>query len=304
MLDDAEWLKKLNPSAIDQILLQLAFNTMRVQSYRHGAFLDAAASAAKCTVYLTYLEQSQNLRVTGQLHHIEPKRVKVIVDEVRQALTEGKLMKMLGSQEPRYLIQFPHVWLENFPWQPDKPRIAAITLHREEELRMVQRLPDIRPNAQIINSFQLRNLIAQLYERSQTKFTSEIISPLSDAMADHIERCLLHSGTVAKVEAIDGINFYTLIREYYSPTEQDERIATMMEDTAHYFELLQNWVDRQLQFKRIMEELNIPSNQVNQAIVELDRLIHAWADRYHQPQGMPFVVQMACGLAQPEDAMN
>jgi hypothetical protein len=104
---DDELIRRLSPSAIDQILLYIAFSAMRTGGHRHGAFLDAAATAAKCAIYTTYLEQGENLRMTGHLHHIEPKRVKAIVEEMRQALTEGKLLKMLGSQEPRYLIQFP-----------------------------------------------------------------------------------------------------------------------------------------------------------------------------------------------------
>lgn len=296
MLTDSELLKQLNPSAMDQILLQLAFNALRVQSYRHGAFLDAAATAAKCTVYMTYLEHHHNLRLTSQLHHIEPKRVKVIVEEVRQALTEGKLLKMLGSQEPRYLIQFPYVWLQNYPWQPGKPRVATVSLTRDEKLLLEQQLPHDSPKAQVINGFQFRDLIAQLYARSQEDLPPDRALPLSDAMADHIERCLLHSRTVTKVDSINGIAFYALIREYYSPLDREERICTMMEDTARYFDLMQRWVDHQPQIVRIMEELDILPSQVDQAIAELDRLIRDWANRYHQAQGIPFVVQMACGL--------
>jgi len=296
MLSDAELLKQLHPSAMDQILLQLAFNVMRVQSYRHGAFLDAASTAAKCVVYLTYLEQQNNLRVTSQLHHIEPKRVKVIVEEIRQALTEGKLLKMLASQEPRYLIQFPYIWLENYPWEPCKPRIANKSLTRNEKANLEQRLPAIMPNAQVISSFQFRNLIDQLYERSQQQFAPEYTLPLSDAMADHIERCLLHSGTVSKVDSIEGIGFYALLREYYSPSDQDERIGLMMDDTARYFDLMQKWVDRQSHAVRVVEELDVLPEQVDQAIAELDQLIRTWANRYHHVNGKPFVVQMACGL--------
>ena len=43
---------------------------MRTGGHRHGAFLDAAATAAKCAIYMTYMEQGQNLRMTGHLHHI------------------------------------------------------------------------------------------------------------------------------------------------------------------------------------------------------------------------------------------
>jgi hypothetical protein len=93
MTNDIDLIKRLGPSAMDQIMLYLAFSAMRTSGHRHGAFLDAAATAAKCAIYMTYLEQGQNLRMTGHLHHLEPKRVKIIVEEERLALTEAKLLK-------------------------------------------------------------------------------------------------------------------------------------------------------------------------------------------------------------------
>lgn len=293
---DSELLKSLNPSAMDQILLRLAFNAMRVQSYRHGAFLDAAASAAKCVVYVTYLEQAQNLRVTGQLHHIEPKRVRVIVEEVQKALTEGRLLKMLGSQEPQYLIQFPFVWLDHYPWQPGQSRIRCASLTQQEKAQIEQQLPETMPNAQVIKSFQLYNLIALLYERSQQHLPADHCLPLSDAVAEHIERCLLHSETIKRVGSVHGISYYALTRESYTPVDQGERLCTMMEDTARYFDLMQKWVDRQPQHRRMVEELDILPEHLDRAIQELDQLVHDWANRYHHPNGVPFVAQMACGL--------
>ncbi|MFN5595552.1 MAG: heterocyst differentiation control protein, partial [Aphanizomenon sp.] len=133
MTNDIDLIKRLGPSAMDQIMLYLAFSAMRTSGHRHGAFLDAAATAAKCAIYMTYLEQGQNLRMTGHLHHLEPKRVKIIVEEVRLALTEGKLLKMLGSQEPRYLIQLPYVWIEKYPWQPGRSRVPGTSLTSEEK---------------------------------------------------------------------------------------------------------------------------------------------------------------------------
>ncbi|MDX2232385.1 MAG: heterocyst differentiation control protein [Leptolyngbyaceae cyanobacterium bins.349] len=291
-------LKLLHPSAMDQILWQLAAHAMRVQNYRHGAFLDAAATAAKCTVYMTYLEQRQNLRVTGQLHHIEPKRVRLIVEEVQQALSEGKLLKMLGSQEPRYLIQFPFMWLENYPWRPGSSRIANNSLTKAEKAQLEKRLPATMPDAQVINGFQFQNLIGQLYDRSQQHLPRDRVLPLSDAMVEHIERCLLHSGTVTKVDSWCGIAFYALTREHYSPVDQEERLGILMEDTARYFELMQKWVERQPGVLRIVEELDILPERFDQAVAELDEFVHAWANRYHHDEGVPFVVQMACGAAQ------
>src|SRR3569832_222342 len=152
MSNDIDLIKRLGPSAMDLIMLYLAFSAMRTSGHRHGAFLDAAATAAKCAIYMTYLEQGQNLRMTGHLHHIEPKRVKVIVEEVRQALTQGKLLKMLGSQEPRYLIQFPYVWMEHYPWQPGRSRICGTRLNAEEKRNNQENLPDNLPDDQVINS--------------------------------------------------------------------------------------------------------------------------------------------------------
>ncbi len=59
--------------------------------------------------------------------------MKVIVEEVREALTKGKLLKMLGSQEPKYLIQFPYVWLEQYGWLPGRPRIPGNSLTGDEK---------------------------------------------------------------------------------------------------------------------------------------------------------------------------
>ncbi len=70
MTNDIDLIKRLGPSAMDQIMLYLAFSAMRTGGHRHGAFLDAAATAAKCAIYMTYLEQGQNLRMTGHLHHL------------------------------------------------------------------------------------------------------------------------------------------------------------------------------------------------------------------------------------------
>ena len=117
MNSNTDLVKKLDPSAIDEIMMYLAFSAMCTGGHRHGAFLDAAATAAKCAIYTTYVEQNSNLRMTGHLHHIEPKRVKAIVEEMQAALTEGKLLKMLGSQEPGYLIQLPHIWMQRYPWK-------------------------------------------------------------------------------------------------------------------------------------------------------------------------------------------
>jgi hypothetical protein len=295
MTNDIDLIKRLSPSAMDQIMLYLAFSAMRTSGHRHGAFLDAAATAAKCAIYMTYLEQDQNLRMTGHLHHIEPKRVKVIVEEVRQALTEGKLLKMLGSQEPRYLIQLPYVWMEQYPWQPGRSRINSTNLTSEEKRQIDEKLPSNLPDAQLINSFQFMDIIEFLHARSQETLSEDRRTPLSEALAEHIKRRLIYSGTVTRIDSPWGMPFYALTRSSYSPADDEERAYIMIEDTARFFGMMKDWADRQPRVVRILEELDIPPDCIDQALEELDEVIRAWADRYHHTGGDPFILQMAVG---------
>jgi len=46
---------------------------------------------------------------------------------------------------------------------------------------------------------------------------------------------------------------------------------------------------------RVLEELDIPAERVEQALEELDEIIRAWADKYHQIGGTPIVLQMVIG---------
>ncbi|WP_416673118.1 heterocyst differentiation master regulator HetR [Egbenema bharatensis] len=298
MTNDTDLIKRLSPSAMDQIMLYLAFSAMRTGGHRHGAFLDAAATAAKCAVYMTYLEQEQNLRMTGHLHHIEPKRVKVIVEEVRQALTEGKLLKMLGSQEPRYLIQFPYVWLEQYPWQPGRSRVPGTSLTSDEKRQIEAKLPSNLPDAQLINSFQLMDIIEFLHNRSQEDLPPERQMPLSEALAEHIKRRLTYSGTILRVDSPWGMPFYALTRAFYSPANEEERTYIMVEDTARFFRMMKDWAERQPKVVRMLEELDIPPDRLEQAMEELDEVLRAWADRYHKAGGMPFILQMVVGPKQ------
>ncbi|MBO9998325.1 MAG: heterocyst differentiation master regulator HetR [Cyanobacteria bacterium SID2] len=295
MHNDTDLIERLSPSAMDQIMLYLAFIAMRTSGHRHGAFLDAAATAAKCAIYLTYLEQGQNLRMTGHLHHIEPRRVKVIVEEVRQALTEGKLLKMLGSQEPRYLIQFPYVWLEQFPWKPGKPRIAGNSLSPEEKRQLERKFPKPLPDAQAINSFQFMESIEFLHSRSQEDLPPDRRMPLSEALAEHIKRRLIYSGTVTRVDSPWGMPVYVLTRSSYSPADDEERTYIMVEDTARYFRMMRDWTRREPHTMRLLEELDIPEDRMEDAFAELDELVRGWADKYHQKGGQPTVLQTIVG---------
>ncbi len=295
MSKDIDLIKSLSPSAMDQILIYLAFSAMRTGGHRHGAFLDAAATAAKFAIYMTYLEQSHNIRMTGHLHHIEPKRVKVIVEEVKKALTEGKLLKMLGSQEPSYLIQFPYVWLERYPWYTGRSRISGTSLTSEEKRHIEAKAPESLPDAQIISSIQFLELIEFLHSRSQENLPPDQCLPLSEALAEHIKRRLIYSGTVTRIDSPWGLPFYALTRISYSPADSEERTYIMIEDTARYFRLMREWAAREPQVIRLLEELDILPEQMDEAIAELDQIIRTWADKYHTSGGQPMVLQMIFG---------
>ncbi|QYX31586.1 heterocyst differentiation master regulator HetR [Sphaerospermopsis torques-reginae] len=295
MTNDIDLIKRLGPSAMDQIMLYLAFSAMRTSGHRHGAFLDAAATAAKCAIYMTYLEQGQNLRMTGHLHHLEPKRVKIIVEEVRQALTEGKLLKMLGSQEPRYLIQLPYVWMEKYPWQPGRSRVPGTSLTSEEKKQIERKLPKNLPDAQLVTSFEFLELIEFLHKRSQEELPQHHQMPLSEALAEHIKRRLLYSGTVTRIDSPWGMPFYALTRPFYAPADDQERTYTMVEDTARYFRMMKDWAERKANSMRAVEELDIPLEKMQEAMEELDEIIRAWADKYHCVGGTPMILQMAFG---------
>ncbi|MEO0535253.1 MAG: heterocyst differentiation master regulator HetR [Cyanobacteria bacterium P01_A01_bin.123] len=292
---DFDLIEQLSPSAMDQIMLYLAFSAMRTGGHRHGAFLDAAATAAKCAIYMTYEEQGENLRMTGHLHHIEPKRVKAIVEEVRAALTEGKLLKMLGSQEPRYLIQLPYVWLEQYPWKAGQSRIPGTNLTLSEKQLLEAKLSEQIPDAQMINAFQFMELIEFLHARSQEDFPADRRMALSEALAEHIRRRLLYSGTVTRIDSPWSLPFYALTRTTYSPVDPEERTYVMVEDTAQYFRMMRQWADRHPQVMRILEELDITSQKLPQAMAELDEIIRAWADKYHAAGEETIVLQMTMG---------
>ena len=294
-IDQKGLIESLSPSAMDQIMLYLAFSAMRTSGHRHGAFLDAAATAAKCAIYMTYIEQGQNLRMTGHLHHIEPKRVKAIVGEVEEALTKGKLLKMLGSTEPRYLIQFPYVWLEQYPWMPGRSRVPGTSLTSEDKRHIESKLPPNLPDAKLTNSFQFMELIEFLHTRSQEDLPPERRMPLSEALTEHIKRRLLFSGTVTKIDSPWGMPYYALTRSTYSPEDQEERTYIMVEETARYFRMMKDWAERQGKVMRILEELDIPEERVDRAMEELDEVIREWADRYHKRGGQTMVVQMTFG---------
>jgi hypothetical protein len=293
---DLDLIKSISPSAMDQILFYLAFTALRKGGHRHGAFLEAAATAAKLAVYATYVEQDENARMTGHLHHIEAKRVRQIVKEVKEALTQGKLLQMLGSNEPRYLIQFPYVWLENYPWQPGTSRFSQVNISLEQEAKIQAKLPPNLPDAQLITSWQLLELIEYLHERSVSDLPESKRIPLSEGLTEHIKRRLIYSETILRLDYGGHLPFYALITPFYAPENPEERTYTMIEDTARYFRMMGQWAIKDRNFMRVLEELDIPLDQLDQAQQELDQIIRAWADKYHHKGGETMVLQMMFGV--------
>ena len=292
----SDLINRLSLNGLDEIMFYLAFSAIRTGGHRHGAFLNAAATAAKCTVYMTYLEQNQSLRRTGHLHHIEPKRVKEIVQEVRLALTEGKLLKLLGSQEPDYLMQFPYVWLEKYPQAPGQVCFPKRGLSNHELERLDNKRPTNSPKAQIIDVVQLMELIEFLYNRSQGDLPQSEYVPLSESFAEHIKRRLLYAETIVKVDTnAIGIPLYALARTSHAPAGKDSRTCAMIEDTARFFRMMQAWTDECPNVIRIVEELDVYPDQVEQALASLDEILRDWADRFHQEGGDPLVLQMVVG---------
>lgn len=287
----------LDESAIDQILFYLAENAMRRGGHRYGAFLDAATTAAKFAIYITYLEEHQNLRKTGRLHHLEPKRVKEIVQEIQDALVQGKLLKILGSQEPRYLISLPYLWQQHYPLQPHQPRLKSNSLTPKEKQAIEDQLPPHLPQARVLDSFEFTELLEELHLKFQENLPPSHQVPLSEAMTEHIKMQLLHSGTVLQLESPvpGGLPFYALARTTYSPANKQERTYTMIEDVARFFRLLQAWVDEDLGVLRALETFDIAIEDRENALQELGQLVQAWADKYHREGGYPMVLQIAAG---------
>jgi Heterocyst differentiation regulator C-terminal Hood domain len=58
---------------------------------------------------------------------------------------------------------------------------------------------------------------------------------------------------------------------------------------------MRDWAERQKNTFRGIETLDIPPERLEPAMEELDEVIRAWADRYHQDGGAPMVLQLVFG---------
>ena len=86
--------------------------------------------------------------------------------------------------------------------------------------------------------------------------------PLSEALAEHIKRRLLYSGTVTRIDSPWGMPFYALTHPFYSPVDDHERTYTMVDDTAHFFRLRRDWAEGGDSL-RVVETLNIPKHKID-----------------------------------------
>jgi Peptidase family S48/Heterocyst differentiation regulator C-terminal Hood domain len=281
--------------------MYLALGAMKMGGHRYGAFLDAATTAAKFAIYSTYIEQGKNIRKTGFLYHVEPKRVKAIIKEVQDALNQGQTLKTLNSQEPYYLIALPHLWQEKFPCRPGQPRVMLHGLTPSERLELEQSLPADLPNAKLLDPGEFTDLIQLLHELSQAELPSGQRMTSSDALTEHIKFRLLHSGTVLQVDSpLLALPLFALARTTYIPRGERERVFTMIDDVARFFSLLQSWVNEEPGVLRAIEVFDVDPARQEEALSELDQMLQAWADKYHQDGGHPMVLQVAAGAREYE----
>ncbi|HZG39239.1 MAG TPA: heterocyst differentiation control protein [Nodosilinea sp.] len=289
-------LRAVDNSPADWILLNLALSTMKMGGHRYGAFLDAATTAAKLAIYSTFIEQGSNIRKTGFLYHVEPKRVKAIVQEIQVALAEGQSLKVLNSKEPYYLIALPFLWQEHFPCSATEARVRLQGLTPGERKTIEESLPASTPRARILDQVEFAELIELLHKMSQEELSKGQRMPFSDALMSHIKFRLLHSGTVIQIDSpLVDIPLYALASESYSPKGEQERVFAMIDDVARYFALLQAWVREEEGVLRGVEVFDVAPQHRQVALQELDEMLRAWADKYHQEGGLPMVLQFAAG---------
>lgn len=269
---------------------------MKLGGHRYGAFLDAANTAAKLAIYSSYLEQGQNIRKTSFLHHVEPKRVRAIIKEVETLLAEGRSLTTLSDQEPYYLIGLPHLWQEKYPWEPGIPRINGHHLTAKEYEELQAQLSEDMPPARFLDLFEFLDLIKLLHTKSQAEYPPNRRMPLSEALTEHIKFRLLHSGTVTQLDIpFLSIPIFALTRTHYAPKGKRERVFTMIDDLARFYKLMQGWVVERPDIFRGLEVFDVPQDKRDEALAELDELLKAWADKYHQDGGYPMILQLAAG---------
>ena len=273
--------KVMKVSDIDFLLIVLVVNLIKKLGHRYGRVIDAVSMAAKFTVYLTYLEEGKNLRRTGFLHHVEPRRVKEIVSEFEALVENGETLHLLGSVEPSYLIGFSYIWAEHFPMKPGESRLKLFNLTMSERLIVEASINTNIPECLAIHEEDLHYLIKELHEKSQASLPLEKRIAFSDALGEHAKFRLLESGTVKEIKLAQGPSAYILAKKDYSPRDRQARIHVMIQDLTRYFEGMYAWVDEEPEVMRGIETLGILPEDKDAAFQELDQLVRDWADKYH-----------------------
>ena len=295
-VDHIHLAKELKIDKFDLLLLHLAIQAIKESGHRYGSFLDAASTAAKFAVYITFLETGRNFRKTGIAHHVEPKRVKAIVTEVEHALQTSKGLKVLGTTEPNYLIGIPHRWKEKYPWHPGTSRVFNRRYNEAEERQLSLLIPDSFPHVLLIGDGELTLLIEEMHQISQSHLPEDKQVSCSESLLDHIKYRLLRSETISELSIpFMDLPVFALASNSYSPKGTHSRLSTMMDDTVRFINLLQRWVNEETDAFRAIETLAVPASEQEKAIQELDQMLQAWADKYHRSDGQPMVLQMALG---------
>jgi len=293
--------KVLDRSPADWILVYLALAMMKMGGHRYGTFLDAATTAAKLAIYSTFIEQGSNIRKTGFLYHVEPKRVKAIVKEVEDAVAEGQSLKVFSSKEPFYVMALPFLWNERFPCGEHESPVKISGLTPGERKGIEESLPEGCPRARILDQVEFSELIEMVHNLSQEELPEPQRMPFSDALMLHIKFRLLHSGTVVQIDSpLVDIPLFALTSEFYSPRGERERVFAMIDDVARYFNILQAWVESKEGNLRGVEVFDIDLDRRQEALDELDTMMREWADKYHVDGGFPMVLQFAAGTREYE----
>lgn len=273
--------RAMKASDIDLLLILLVVNLIKNLGHRYGSVIDAVSVAAKFAVYLTYLEEGKNLRRTGFLHHVEPRRVKEIVSEFDNLVKSGEPLHLLGSIEPSYLIGFSYIWAEKFPMQDGESRLKIFNLTTSERLIVEAGITTSFPKCLAIREDQLYSLIEELHGKSQDSLPPEKRTAFSDALAEHAKFRLLESGTVKEIKLNPKLSAYILAKTDYSPRDRQARIHTMIQDLTSYFEGMYAWVDEDPEVMRGIETLGMLPENKDVAFQELDQIVRDWADKYH-----------------------
>lgn len=280
-VDQDKLAKTLNVSDIDFLLLMVIINLIKTFGHRYGKVIDAVSVAAKFAVYLTYLEEGKNLRRTGFLHHVEPRRVKEIVKEFDTLIESGGSLQLLGTVEPVYLIGISYAWIENFPIKDGQSRMDFFNL-TESERRVVEfGLPKDIPSCLALRDEDICQLISELHEMSQLSLPEPKRSPLSESLLEHAKFRLLTSGTIKEVKIFKEESAFVLMKKEYSPQGRQARIQTMIQDLTRSFKWMYYWIDNEPGVMRGIETLEIKEDKIEEAIQELDKTVRDWADTYH-----------------------